>query len=125
MESGTRNEGRRPGALEPASRPADGGDLAEVEGMDRGPADREAPGAEWREFPTELVPVDMGWPGPVPGAGWPTRADQPSPVCAEPGGCGTAGRAALQSVSGTRRCQSCGPARALHSGCGCGPSEPG
>lgn len=45
MESGTRNEGRRPGALEPASRPADGGDLAEVEGMDRGPAEGEAPGA--------------------------------------------------------------------------------
>lgn len=71
MESGTRNECRRPRPLEPAGWPADGGDSAEVEGMDRGPAEGEAAGAGWREFPAELVPVDTGRPGPAPGVGGP------------------------------------------------------
>lgn len=123
MESGTRNKGRRSGALEPAGRPADSRDLAEVERMDRGPVEREAAGAGWKEFPAELVPVDTGQPGPAPGMGWPTRADQPSPVCAEPGGRRTAGHASLRSVLGTRRCQNHGPMEGLCSGCG--PPKPG
>lgn len=71
MESGTRNEGRRPRPLEPAGWPADGRDSAEVEGMDRGPAEREAAGAGQRAFPAELVPVDTGRPGPALGVGGP------------------------------------------------------
>lgn len=62
---------------------------------------------------------------PSPEGGGPGRADQPSPVCAEPGGRGTTGSAALRSVSGAWQCQSCGPMGGLHSGHGYGPLEPG
>lgn len=76
-------------------------------------------GAGWKEFPAELVPVDTGRPGLALGMGWPTRADQPSPVCAEPGCHRTAGHASLRgNMLGTRRCQNHGPMEGLCSGCG-------
>ena len=68
---------------EPTGRPADGGDLAEVERMERGPCKGRGDRAGWREFPAELVPCGQASQAQPQGMGRPTRAGQVLTQCVQ------------------------------------------